>query len=121
MIGVSISENIIDKSIRQRNELAVFESQVREHQDRYDVDDIFYGWNGHNAYELTTGYFCETAKFESLELAVRNMKYGQAVRVIEGKDFRVGNVFSKLSQQCGDADNCIDMATFRVIFEKIER
>ncbi len=120
MIGVSISENIIDKAIRQRNELSLFESQVKEHQDRYIVDDIFYGWNGHSAYELTEGYFCETAKFDSLELAIRNMTYGQALRVIEGKEFIVGNVYSKLSQQHGDANSCIDIATFRVIFEKIE-
>ena len=73
-----------------------FSRELRRILEQYDVQDTVFG-SQRGLHELSTGYFVETKTYDNLDEAVREMKIGQALRVVESSKFIVGDVYARLS------------------------
>lgn len=113
MIATSIANNIIRTAVERNGGFSAFGKQVKEHQNKYNIDDIFYGWSGHEALELVEGYFFTREEYNTLNEAIENMKYGDALRVIDGEKFIIGQ-YSKTPNN--DAEHCVNVKTFEIVY-----
>ncbi len=114
--AISISNNSLNRFINACESKQEFEKQIRDHQNKYNTDDIFYGFDGSKCIELTEGYFYKTLEFESLDDALKAITTSNVVRVVNEQDdyhIEVGK-YSK-SIQTG-ADSCVNIANFNIIY-----
>ena len=75
----------------------LMEQEVSSILEKYDVKDTVFGIvNGKNQ-ELSTGYLIESSRYDTLNEAVRNMNPGQALRVVDNKEFVIGDVYESLT------------------------
>lgn len=85
-----------------------FENNIKSILEKYDVQDSVFSINNRGTYELSNGYMVESKRFDSLNDAVRFMGIGQALRIVENKEFIVGNVYDKLTD-CPESDHIFNV------------
>lgn len=73
------------------------EKEISSILENYDVKDSVFGIISGRSQELSYGYLVETKKYESLSEAIREMNQGQALRIIDNKEFVIGNIYEHLS------------------------
>ncbi len=75
----------------------MLEKELTQILEKYDVKDTVFGFVNRTPSELSRGYMTEVKKYDSLQEAIRDMNPGQALRVVDNKEFIVGDVFECLS------------------------
>lgn len=81
------------ESIHAKGEFA---KQLHNILEKYDVQDTVFGIH-RGLYELSSGYFVESKTYDDLDLAIREMENGQAIRVVESAKFILGDVYQNIS------------------------
>lgn len=117
-IGHNMANNRIAEAVKFQDDKCKFVSQVINHQTKYDCDDIFYAWNGYKAFEVTEGYFNEIGKYENIMEASRAMTdFNQVIRIVNGKDFYVGNYSKRLKSTNAPGEYaCYNIQSFEKVF-----
>lgn len=110
------TKSIIQQHIEKINTLNILQESLSNFMDRYTVKDGVFGLFQNKMYEITCGYLIQEQKFEKLEDAIRVMKPSQGIRVVENKEFTIGDIISNL-HDCPENCNVLDIE----FLEEIER
>jgi hypothetical protein len=73
------------------------ERKVSSIIEKYDVKDAVFGIVCGRPQELSCGYLVESKKYDTLNEAIREMNQGQALRVVDNKEFIIGDVYEHLT------------------------
>ena len=85
------------------------EQEVSSIMEKYDIKDTVFGIINGRSQELSHGYLVESKKHESLSEAIREMNQGQALRVVDNKEFIVGDVYEHLTDCPEEADHIFNI------------
>lgn len=93
-----------------------FETELKDILEKYTVNDNVIIYNGSKAIDLQEGYFVPQKECETIEEAVRVMDLNsQAIRIIEGKKFIVGDCYKSLCE-CLSCENVFSIERLENVY-----
>ena len=100
-------------AIQHFQSLSKFNESLNELMEKYNIEDsVFVYENGLK--EVCNGYFVPLATFESLEEALGTYLYGNGIRILNNKEFQLGEVHKYL-HECESADKIFDIELLKEV------
>lgn len=89
-----------------------FKDELNALMEHYTVEDSIFVYE-HGLKEKCNGYFVPVASLESLEEAMDAYLPGYGIRILNNKQFQVGEIHKYLTE-CSDAETVFDIESFSV-------